>query len=97
MRSCDSDSMTSDGVIPLSRRGTEILHCDEIRIVSDLEACFDEQLLEERVPDLDGGPLALRFLAQLHRGEARAGDTVAAGLRPDQQHGIARAASPRRE
>ncbi len=105
--------MTSNGVMPGSRRGTfatsmsmptppraahsteltgqprcaEILHCDDIVALEQLEAGLEQQLLEERIADLDDA--AVRCLGILDRGERRAVKSVAAGLGADDHDHIA--------
>src|SRR5207253_1801932 len=73
------------GCRPREASGSEILHGDEVRVADELEAGLDQELLEERVADLDGGALLLGLFIQLGRGEARTGNAVAPGGRTHQE------------
>ena len=59
-------------------------------VCHQLQARLEQQLLGERIADLHGGPLRLGFVGELGRGHGRAVDAVAAGLRADIDHRIAR-------
>ena len=59
-----------------------------------LEAGLDQQLLGERVADLDRRPLGLGLVGELGRGHGGAVDAVAAGLGADIDHRIPDAAGP---
>ena len=68
---------------------------DRIRL-DKLERGLEEELLEERVPDLNGRALLLRPRSELERREqGRARDTVAAGVAPDEVHRAPRARAAR--
>jgi hypothetical protein len=57
-----------------------VLDADDEAAVHDLEAGLEEELLLERVADLDVRPLVLGLPAELGRGHGGAVDAVAAGL-----------------
>ena len=69
-----------------------VLDGDDAVAVHQLEAGLDQQLLGERVADLDRGPLGLGLVAELGRGHGGAVDAVAPGLGADIDHGIPDAA-----
>jgi hypothetical protein len=73
----------------------EVLHRADRAGLQQLQAGLEQQLLEERVPDLDGRSLLLAGIVQLGRGERRPVDPVPPGRRPDDQDDIARVAGPR--
>ena len=56
------------------------------------KTCFEQQLLHERVADLHVGALGLSSFVEFFARHRRAVNAVAAGLGPDIDHGIARAA-----
>ena len=60
------------------------------------EAGFEQELFLERIAHLHGGPVLLRFLGQIARGERRARQAVAARFRADVEHRVADAPAPRR-
>ena len=70
----------------------QVLDADDQVEVVDLQACLDEQLLQERVADLHARPARARCPASKRgAGEHRdAADAVAAGLGPDEHHDVAR-------
>jgi hypothetical protein len=49
-------------------------------LLGELQAGLHEQLLQERVADLDGGTPLLRALVQLDAGEGGAVDALTSGL-----------------
>ena len=72
----------------LDRRGREprrahVLDGDDRVRRHQLEAGFDQQLLGERIADLNGRALLLAVLGEVGAGHGRAVDAVAAGLRAD--------------
>ena len=71
-----------------------VLDADDETAVHDLEAGLEEELLLERIADLDVGPLVLGLLAELLGGHRGAVDAVAAGLGPDVEDGVPDALGP---
>ena len=69
-----------------------ILNADDGAGLHRFQARLQQQLLHERVADLDVGPLLLGAFLELFAGHGRAVDAVAASLGADINHGIARAA-----
>ena len=61
---------------------------DTVQLVEP-QARLAEQLLQERVPDLDRGTALGRPLVHLHRGKGRAMDAVPTGIGPHQEHDVA--------
>ena len=105
--------MTSNGLSPVSRRGTratsistprppraaistaddvkpgraEVLHRHDVARLEHRQTRFEQQLLQKRIADLDHAAVAgLRIVV---RGERRALQAVAAGVRADQQQRVA--------
>src|SRR5690348_2168536 len=77
-------------------RGAHILNRDDSAGAHGFEAGFEEKFFHEGIADLDVGALLLRLLAEFGGGEERgAVDAVAARLRSDVNHGIARAPGSR--
>ena len=63
--------------------GAHVLDRDDGVGRHQLEAGFEQQLLGERVADLDRRPLGLGIVGEFGRGHGRAVDTVASGLGGD--------------
>ncbi len=75
--------------------GAEVLEALDEAALDQLEGRLDEQLLGERVADLDGRPLRRVVVGEGRRGEdRRAADPVAAGRRAEQDDEVARARAP---
>ena len=69
-----------------------VLHADDgLGMLEEFEARLEQQLLDEGITHLHGGPVGLRVLGQIARGEGGAGEAVAAGAVADVEDGIARA------
>ena len=86
----------------LGRRGSEprrahVLDGDHRARGHELEAGFEQQLLGERVADLDGRALLFGVRLERRRRHARAMDAVASGLRAEIDDRIADAGRGRRE
>ena len=86
----------------LDRRGSEarrahVLDGDDRVGRHQLEAGLDQQLLGERIADLDGRALLVAILVEIGRRHGRAMDAVAPGLRPDVDDRIADAGRGRIE
>ncbi len=67
--------------------GAHVLNGDDDVLRHQFEARLDEQLFGERVADLHGGALLVRFVVELGRGHGGAVDAVAAGLGADVDDG----------
>ena len=61
-------------------------------LLRQFDAGLEQQLLHERIADLHGGAAVLGGVVQLHRGEGRAVDAVAAGVGADEHERVADAA-----
>ncbi len=70
--------------------GAEVLHRDHRVRAVQLQAGLHQQLLEERVADLDRRPPLVAILPERGGREARPLDPVPAGRGADQQQGVAR-------
>ena len=73
-------------------RGAHVLDAHEAVGLEELEAGFQQELLEKGIADLDGGALRRALLVELGGGHRRPVDAVAAGARADVDDGIADAA-----
>src|SRR6266566_4033055 len=103
IRSWDSESRISYGVIPGSRvgtsarsistptppRGAHVLDRHDVAGGDELEARLEQQLFGEGIADLDLWAALLAGVRQLLRRERRAVDAIAAGARPHAQQHVA--------
>src|ERR1017187_9975863 len=103
MRSCDSLSMISYGVMPVSRWGTRsssissptpprpshVLDADDRAGLHGFQAGFEQQFFQEGVADQHVRTLGLRRFAELFAGHGGAVDSVPARLGADVDHRIA--------
>ena len=72
--------------------GTQVLEALDQAALDELEARLDQQLLGERVADLDGGPLRRVVVGERRARQDRgATDPVASGRRAVEDHEVARA------
>jgi hypothetical protein len=69
--------------------GTHVLDADQRVGLHQLEAGLEQQLLHERIANLNGRPLLRRAVVELRRCHRRAVDAVASGLRANVVDGIA--------
>ena len=77
--------------------GAEVLQPLDEPALDELERRLDQQLLGERVADLDRGPLRGVVVGERRGGEdRRSPDAVAAGRAPEQDGEVARARAPPR-
>ena len=77
--------------------GAHILNADDGAGVHGFEAGFEEELLHERVANLDVGALFLRLFGEDGGGHGCAVDAVAAGFRADVDDRVADAGGPAKE
>src|SRR3989442_3871673 len=75
--------------------GAQVLNGRDAVELVELQAGFAEQLLKERVPNLDRGAPRCRSFIHLHGGEGRAMDPVTARVGTDHEHDVAGAISLR--
>ena len=76
--------------------GAHVLDGDDVAAADQLEARLEQQLLGERIADLDARALRVARLGEILRGERRAVDAVAARARADGDDRIADALRRRR-
>ncbi len=77
-------------------RRAHVLDAGDGAAGEQFEAGFEQQLFAERIAHLHGRAVLLRFLGQVARGERRARQTVAPGLRADVKDRVADALRRRR-
>ncbi len=103
-RGIASRSTSDPGARPVGRlrgragdpAGAEVLEPLDQAPLDELEAGLDEQLLGERVADLDGRPLGRVVVGERRaRQDGRAADAVAPGRRAEQHDEVARARARR--
>ena len=69
-------------------RGAHVLDAHQAVRLEQLQARFEEELLQEGVADLDRGALRFAFLVELGGGHRRAVDAVPPGARADVDDGV---------